>query len=633
MFFPLVVLIAVLPGLVALNAWDLTPPAPWWGLRGLAVLEGYVLDQVPAAASISSIQDAAAFRAVAYQPPLYAWLEAVGLWLSTERAPLACVLPSYIAGGVVVVLVYLHGRLWRGGGLGLAAAVLVGFNHELLLQLQVASPTTLALAGALTALLCYGWHERAVAESAGPWPWSGPAFWAAAGGLALGASLLSTAWVGLLTIPIVILHQIYLRAGLPRGLPVGPTAAAVPPSRWLWIRSVWRERRSLLDALLALGVAAAVALPWHLMMFRLHGWNVVEALTSVSVESRMGDWTDAGLFSRLIDLAPASVPLAFLGAARAIRQALIDENHGHEAVGGAFWVVWASVAALAPNVWPGAPRTTLDLLLLIPLSLLAAQAVADLVNRQIPVRSLTILAPATAVAVAWWVSLSLREAFDDLLHARADAATALGLHLAIDLVLVLVYLTRKINLWARRRDDRQRFILASFLLTILAITIVAGTQEIRFRHDETLELLNLRTVVLRRNRERPFALVAVVGPEWMRGLTRRGLGASAPRSADDPGTAGDPRNSGGAYLLPGGRLRFILKSALPNLPQLDLTSVDELMTLFDDKIPGSRLVIVTGADHPLSYPVQSSLGLETIHPGRSDFLYAYATPNNRAPKH
>src|SRR5436305_7589461 len=76
MVFPLVVLVAVLPGLVALNAWDLTPPGPLWGLRGLAVLDGMVLDQMPAAAGIKPIQESAAYRTVALQPPLYAWLEA-----------------------------------------------------------------------------------------------------------------------------------------------------------------------------------------------------------------------------------------------------------------------------------------------------------------------------------------------------------------------------------------------------------------------------------------------------------------------------------------------------------------------------------------------------------------------------
>src|SRR5580765_797430 len=87
MFFPLVVLVAVLPGLYALRCWDLNPPGPWWGLRGLVVLEGRWFDQVPAAAGMGPEEEAREFRAVALQPPLYAWLEAVSLALSPHRAP------------------------------------------------------------------------------------------------------------------------------------------------------------------------------------------------------------------------------------------------------------------------------------------------------------------------------------------------------------------------------------------------------------------------------------------------------------------------------------------------------------------------------------------------------------------
>src|SRR3954468_21784940 len=91
MFFPLVVLVAVLPGLFALNSWDLTPPGPLWGLRALAVLDGLPLDQVPAAAELRPAGEAAAFRSVAFQPPLYAWLAALGMWLSPDHDPLAIV--------------------------------------------------------------------------------------------------------------------------------------------------------------------------------------------------------------------------------------------------------------------------------------------------------------------------------------------------------------------------------------------------------------------------------------------------------------------------------------------------------------------------------------------------------------
>ncbi len=158
--FPLVVLAAVLPGLYALNWWNLTPPGPWWGLRGLAVLEGWVVDQTPAAETLRPAMEARAFRAVALQPPLYAWLEAIGLGLGSDHAPSATVLPSYIAGALIVLLMYWHGQLWRGSGVGLVAAILTAFNPHLLIQMKEASPATLALAATLTAMYCYGRHFR-----------------------------------------------------------------------------------------------------------------------------------------------------------------------------------------------------------------------------------------------------------------------------------------------------------------------------------------------------------------------------------------------------------------------------------------------------------------------------------------
>ena len=118
MFFPLVVLVAILPGLTALNSWDLTPPGPLWGLRALAVLDGLAIDQVPAAVTIKPSGESAALRALSFQPPLYAWLAALGMRLTADLDPLASVLPSYVAGALVVVLVYMHGRVWRGAAWG-----------------------------------------------------------------------------------------------------------------------------------------------------------------------------------------------------------------------------------------------------------------------------------------------------------------------------------------------------------------------------------------------------------------------------------------------------------------------------------------------------------------------------------
>src|SRR4051794_18202854 len=218
MFFPLVVLVAVLPGLFALNSWDLTPPGPLWGLRGLAVLDGWVADQVPAAAAIAPPMEARAYRSVAFQPPLYAWLEAIGLALSSDREPCATVLPSYVGGALVVVLVYLHGRVWRGPGVGLFAAILVGFNRNLLVQMQQATPTTLGMAGTLTVLLCYAGHLRVVEEtSTRSWDRGGPIFWMILGGVALALTLMAVGPFALVSLPVVLLHQAYLRVDAAQG--------------------------------------------------------------------------------------------------------------------------------------------------------------------------------------------------------------------------------------------------------------------------------------------------------------------------------------------------------------------------------------------------------------------------------
>ena len=594
MVFPLVVLVAVLPGLAALNSWDLTPPGPMWGLRGLAVLDGLVLDQMPAIEGIKSNQEAAAFRAVTYQPPLYAWLEALGFWCSADRNPLLSVLPSYLAGVLTVILTYLHGRLWRGAGLGLTAAILVGFNQNLLLRMQEATPTTLVLCGVLSTLLAYGWHERAAVESARPWWWASPLVWAVTGGFALGLALLALGGLALIIVPIVLLHQYYQRAAL------------VPASQRGRVQS-WRLSRrnspGLADSLLALAVALIVSLPWFVLTVHRYGWQAVAAL-AVPPDGLLADH-HLSLLPRLIVLAPVALPMGLYGAVRAIRSALVDEFNTPETISGSFWVIWLAVAALLPTVWPGGPQSAFDLLLLVPLSLLAAQTIADLVNRRVSIRALIGLAPATAMSVAWWASDDLREALSDLINGRADAATGLGLHLALDLVLASILIIRMLTRWARRRDDRQRWILAVFLILGLVVIVVGGLREVLFRHSETHDLLSLRTVILRRNREIPFRTVAVIGSAW----------AATPRRGTDPVVN---------RVLPGGRLRFILRTALPDVPQRDLNTIDDLFALPE----GQRLIVLAGTDQRVSSTDQLKLGVEAIHPGRSGILDAYATARN-----
>lgn len=210
--------------------------------------------------------------------------------------------------------------------------------------------------------------------------------------------------------------------------------------------------------------------------------------------------------------------------------------------------------------------------------------------------------PATALAVAWWGIPELREGLDSLVrHRGLDSSTALGLHIGLDLIVVLGLLTRAVDRWARRQDDRRRLVLGGFLGTVVALTITTGVREVQFRHRETSDLLALRDAILRRQAIRPFSVAAVVGPS-----PDSGYGFKPGRPAPTPG----------------GRLRFLLRSTLPDLRQTDLIHVEDLRTLPTD---GPWLVILAGSSERLSYPMQARLALEAIHPGRAGVLGAYAT--------
>ena len=305
-----------------------------------------------------------------------------------------------------------------------------------------------------------------------------------------------------------------------------------------------------------------------------------------------------------------TLPLGLLGAIRAIRSALVDEYNTLETIGGSLWVIWLALASLAPAIWPSGSHNAFDLVLLVPLDLLAAQTIADFVNRRIAVRALIWLVPATALCIAFWASADLSTALSSLIHRRADAATALELHLILDVIVVSVLVVRALDRWAHNNDNRQRSILSVALLIILFATVASGLKEVVFRHSETHDLLSLRTMILRRNRELPFQIVAVVNSTWSPPPRDR-----AEHSTDRP--------------LPGGRLRFILRTALPRLPQLDLDRIDEVFRLPE----GPRLIILAGTEQRLSSSSQLTLGMEAIHPGRSGILDAYATVRSRQPRH
>ena len=192
--------------------------------------------------------------------------------------------------------------------------------------------------------------------------------------------------------------------------------------------------------------------------------------------------------------------------------------------------------------------------MLLPLNLLAAQTMADLAYRQIPIRVLNVLAPATAVCVVWWVSGNLREAVAELARGHASPETGLGLHLAIDLIIAAILFTRGLERWARRArrppETGSRWFSRHGR---------SGHNDCRRLNQgrahiqpQTRDYLGLRDVILRRHDTKPFQEIDIIGPDRRPFLIH-----------DSPATDG--------------RLRFILRTTLPQLVPRNLATTDELL--------------------------------------------------------
>lgn len=171
-----------------------------------------------------------------------------------------------------------------------------------------------------------------------------------------------------------------------------------------------------------------------------------------------------------------------------------------------------------------------------------------------------------------------------------------------------------------------RALLGVYLFSMLAFQTGIGVKVLGFRHTITRQLLDLREAIIRRNHQFPIERIYVIGT-----ISPTDLASIRPDLVDpDPhltlrvGVANRP-NIG---IDPAGRLRFILHSALPKVPQSDFETID---LLFD--VPASqRLVIVVGNESRVSIADQSRLRLEPIHPGVANILTAFATSNAGEPQ-
>lgn len=470
---PLVLLLAVIPGLVALSMRRLDDASALWGLRALSVLTAGDLEGVliPAADRLP--------RAVNWYAPLHTWLTAAAMALPGGEHSLRLVLTSYLASVGLVVTVFEFVRRIAGVRIGLLTTMLLAFNAEMLEQFHEGGPSSL---GQLFAVATY-WGYTAHLRQADHWISLSLLF----AGVALGLCLLAAGPLALVVLLTLLLHAL---------LVIRDTGLFTPPA------TRGRARRTVgRTALKSLAVLALTAFSvggwWELMMgarFSRQFWWVwlTGSFGGVVELPEFAAPPDILVFiatavDRLMGGLGLLIGPAVFGAWRARLELSETDDVWRRrwlqlvlvwAVGaGLVWLValYREMAAeVVLGVWEG--------FLLLPGIILAAFAVDEIIRRQVPVAQAVgiILFSAAVVvfrSVTWW---------------GGGTGTESVIWPVLSALPLLTLLTWLISNACRDSESRSRTVLQTFLVLLFVANVANETRNLWAARQHVPELEKLR---------------------------------------------------------------------------------------------------------------------------------------------
>lgn len=501
-FTPLVVLLAMLPGLLALQHHPLEDAGALWGLKSLDVLT---------ASSIQDIVDpptAGPAAALQWSPPLGSWLTAVVMWSLGASRPLSLVLVSAVStAGVVLVSFFLWRRL---GGARLAFwTVLLLAGHRILLS-EAADPAPHALACFWGLVTFWGFLTHCE-ESSGVM-----SLHLLGAGVALGLCLLAGGSLALVVAATLLVYVIVTvswpapsepeRQRRVSGTGWSGASDAVPHTRAAAVsqretpRAVWPRIGSLLVLMLT---AFAVGGWWLLMMLSRYGWDFgwgwlsgaakEGAATAIpSVGPAVGTWARlaSGAADRLLTMLGILWVFPLFGLWRAVRERFTVADPKRRRLLQCL-LAWTGCAVLGwlvelkPSGGNGLLPTTLQSFLLLPCLALTAFVVDEVARRRVtvwmssglalaalfgtfPLTGPTTLNPAaltgwTALAV---VAIGAAVYCLAVLMKDSDARRRFVLR---SLIVALIVANAGIGLQASRRSDRDDRALAAFRDELAAV--------------------------------------------------------------------------------------------------------------------------------------------------------------------
>jgi 4-amino-4-deoxy-L-arabinose transferase-like glycosyltransferase len=478
---PLVILMAVLPGLWAMAHTTLTEISAQQGIRGLALLS---------AESANDLADPDAVFSdlpLHWQPPLLTWLTALCLRWGDASQFYTLILAPFLCTCGVVALSYSLAKKFGGARVSLFTVFLLGSHPQTLQMAQTGVPLSAAI---LMAMVCL-WAVYSHLEE----QTSIVSFRLLLGGIGLGACLLASGVLSLAVFLLLVLHV------LTRG--TNPACQA----RGFASRRPSRGNRKAWRSLLVLAATAfAVGGWWALMMTSRYGSEfLIGWLSGVPLDAWVSPsvplahpWAHGSrtIAESLGTLLLFQIGLVFLGIWRAVR--LLSQG-GDEPQRHAYSLLLAW-SALGLTVWWLAEcqrladeslRDLWQMFFLIPLMMLAALGMREIVDRRVSLELVLAISLATFANVAWQSR--------DLWGVTGQWYTDLGL--LSGLLLSLILGARQLAASCHKHDARQRVALSTLLLGALVANCGLGLYSARRTqaHDQELaifrkDLLKLKSV-------------------------------------------------------------------------------------------------------------------------------------------
>ncbi|HVW02248.1 MAG TPA: hypothetical protein VHB77_17985, partial [Planctomycetaceae bacterium] len=471
---PLVVLLALLPPLWAVQTAGISDPAALWGMRAL---------EVSSAQSVEGLLDPGRGRRdvpFRFQPPLMTWLTAATLAGARTVGEDGLWVAAWICTAGLIGAVFLLARRFGGPELALVVTVLSASHPQILSLAQAPFPHALSLCLMLLAATALLAHLELGASAVTKWMLG--AGMALAGGLLAGGPVAAVVWC-LLSLYLLILLTPWGRS---RAHDVGLDFERA-------LGNAWRP-------ILLLGATAfAFGGWWELMMasdYGLEFWSDWLAVLPIgpwgAIESEPRVTPIGPLASSMCTLMPFLLGFLLLGIWRMLREVASGATAAARQHG-LFIFLWAAcglvlwkMAANHPSTGVGT-RLLWQNFVLLPFTLCAALGVLDIAERRVGLGVALAAFLVTGASVLWY----FREVWSRSHNPYFD----LGLLFAF--VLLTSAALWHLHQQLRGNDARQRWLLGGGIALILSANFVHGMTAVSNADSDDRELTVFRDDLMR----------------------------------------------------------------------------------------------------------------------------------------